>query len=89
MPESIRQVAARAKENTTPISPHTAYIEMQVDPKVILIETRDPANVPQNERANNVIFVSMEAFQEQADLEASKRILDERLTNPDQRIITT
>ena len=59
------------------------------DPKVILIETRDPANVPQNERANTVIFVSMEAFQEQADLEASKRILDERLTNPDQRIITT
>ena len=43
MPESIRQVAARAKENTTPISPDTAYIEMQVDPKVILIETRDPA----------------------------------------------
>ena len=89
MPESIRQVAVRAKENTTPISPDTTYIEMQVDPKVLLIETRDPANVPQNERANNVIFVSMEAFQEQADLEASKRILDERLTNPDQRIITT
>tara|TARA_B100001750_G_C15513388_1_gene605236 strand:- start:3257 stop:3445 length:189 start_codon:yes stop_codon:yes gene_type:complete len=58
-------------------------------PKVILVETRDPDNVPQNERTDNVIFVSMETFQAQAALDATERTLDERLTNPDQRIITT
>ena len=89
MQESIRQTAATAKQKTTPITPDTAYHEMLSDPKVILIETRDPDNVPQNERTDNVIFVSMETFQAQAALDATERTLDERLTNPDQRIITT
>ena len=89
MQESIRQTAATAKQKTTPITPDAAYNEMLSDPKVILVETRDPDNVPQNERTDNVIFVSMETFQAQAALDATERTLDERLTNPDQRIITT
>ena len=89
MQESIRQAAATAKQKTKPITPDAAYNEMLSGPKVILVETRDPDNVPQNERTDNVIFVSMETFQAQAALDATERTLDERLTNPDQRIITT
>ena len=89
MQESIRQTAATAKQKTTPITPDAAYHEMLSDPKVILVETRDPDNVPQNERTDNAIFISMETFQAQAALDATERTLDERLTNPDQRIITT
>ena len=89
MQESFRQAAAAAKETTNPISPNSVYTEMLKDPGVLLIETRDPANVPPSERAENVIFVTMETFEEQSALEPSQRTLDERFSDPNQRIITT
>ena len=89
MQESFRQAAASAKEKTTPISPDSAYTEMLKDPRIILVETRNPDNVPTTERAENVIFVTMETLQEQAALDPSQRTLDERFSDPNQRIITT
>ncbi|MEE2880712.1 MAG: hypothetical protein VX643_01775, partial [Chloroflexota bacterium] len=59
------------------------------DPRIILVETRNPDNVPTTERAENVIFVTMETLQEQAALDPSQRTLDERFSDPNQRIITT
>ena len=89
MQESFRQAAASAKEKTTPISPDSAYTEMLKDPRIILVETRNPDNVPTTERAENVIFVTMETLQEQAALDPSQRTLDVRFSDPNQRIITT
>jgi len=89
MQESFRQAAASAKEKTTPISPDSAYAEMLKDPGIILVETRDPANVPPSDRAENVIFITMETFEEQAALDPSERSLNERFSDPNQRIITT
>ena len=89
MQESFRQAAASAKEKTTPISPDSAYTEMLKDPRIILVETRNPDNVPTTESAENVIFVTMETLQEQAALDPSQRTLDERFSDPNQRIITT
>ncbi|MCH7736200.1 MAG: hypothetical protein IH872_02245 [Chloroflexi bacterium] len=86
MTDDFRARVEAAKAQTKPVNVEDAKIQMDAKPEVLLIETRLKENVPLNEQADNVVFISVE------DLEAAaedRTKLDPKLSDPNVQIITT
>ena len=86
MTDEFRQRVAAAKGQTTSVNVTDAKKQMDEKKEVLLIETRLKENVPLNEQADNVVFMSVEDLDAAAQ-DSSK--LDPRLSDPNVQIITT
>ena len=86
MTDEFRQRVAAAKGQTTSVNVTDAKKQMDEKTEVLLIETRLKENVPLDEQADNVVFMSVEDLD--AAAQDSSR-LDPRLSDPNVQIITT
>ena len=86
MTDDFRQRVEAAKSQTESVKVTDAKEQMDGKPEILLIETRLKENVPLNEQADNVVFISVEDLDAAAE-DSSK--LDPRLSDPNVQIITT
>jgi hypothetical protein len=86
MTDDFRQRVEAAKGQTKPVTAPVSKTQMDDKPEILLIETRLKENVPLNEQAENVVFISVEDLEAAAE-DRSK--LDPRLSDPNVQIITT
>ena len=86
MTDDFRQRVEAAKGQTTSVNVTDAKKQMDEKTEVLLIETRLKENVPLDEQADNVVFMSVEDLD--AAAQDSSR-LDPRLSDPNVQIITT
>ena len=86
MTDDFRQRVEAAKGQTESVKATAAKKQMDGKPEILLIETRLKENVPLNEQADNVVFISVEDLDAAAE-DSSK--MDPRLSDPNVQIITT
>ena len=86
MTNDFRQRVEAAKARTTSVSVKRSKKQMDEKPEILLIETRLKENVPLDEQAENVVFMSVEDLDAAAE-DSTK--LDPRLSDPNVQIITT
>ena len=86
MTDDFRQRVEAAKRQTTSVSAAEAKKQLEEKPEILLIETRLRENVPLDQQADNVMFISVEELDAAAE-DSSK--LDPRLSDPNVQIITT
>ena len=86
MTNDFRQRVEAAKARTTSVSVKGSKKQMDEKPEILLIETRLKENVPLDEQAENVVFMSVEDLDAAAE-DSTK--LDPRLSDPNVQIITT
>ena len=89
MQSDFRKLAERAKRVTNAISPEDAYKLLKESPNAILIETRDPDNVPEEDIVNGSIIISMDKLVESYENATSLSDCDPRLSDKDVVIVTT
>lgn len=86
MTDDFRQRVEAAKGKTNSVKATDAKRQIDRNPELLLIETRLKENVPLNEQADNVVFMSVEDLDAAAE-DRSK--LDSRLSDPNVQIVTT
>ncbi len=86
MTDDFRARVEAAKAKTTGVNVADSKKQMDGKPEILLIETRLRENVPLEEQAENVVFMSVEDLDAAAE-DSSK--LDARLSDPNVQIITT
>ena len=86
MTDDFRQRVEAAKGQTESVKATAAKKQMDGKPEILLIETRLKENVPLNEQADNVVFISVEDLDAAAE-DSSK--MDPRLSDPNVQIIPT
>ncbi len=86
MTDEFRQRVEAAKAKTKAVSVTDSKKQLDEKPEILLIETRLKENVPLEEQAENVIFMSVEDLDAAAE-DSSK--MDPRLSDPNVQIITT
>ena len=62
---------------------------LQNDPEALLIEVRDAESVPIEDRAPEVVMISLGSLPMRADLEIAERLRDKRLEDRSRQVITT
>jgi len=86
MTDDFRARVEAAKRKATSVSVADSKEQMDGKPEILLIETRLRENVPLEEQAANVVFMSVEDLDAAAE-DSSK--LDPRLSDHNVQIITT
>ena len=89
MQNDFRKLAELAKQVTTSISPTDAYSLLRESTSAILIETRDPDNVPDEDIVDGSIVISMDKLVDASENLIDLADLDPRLADKDALIITT
>jgi len=78
-----------AKAVVTGVSPEEAKQRLIDDPEALLIEVRDAESVPMEDRAPEVVMISLGSLPMRADLEIAERLRDDRLADRSRQVITT
>ncbi|MDA0264451.1 MAG: hypothetical protein O3A93_09560 [Chloroflexi bacterium] len=86
MTDDFRQRVEAAKKQTKSVTVTESQKRLEANPAALIIETRLRENVPVEEQHENVVFLSVEDLDAQAE-DRSK--LDPRLADPNVEIITT
>ena len=86
MTDDFRARVEAAKGEATSVSVADSKEQMDGNPEILLIETRLRENVPLEEQAANVVFMSVEDLDAAAE-DSSK--LDPQLSDHNVQIITT
>ncbi len=86
MTDEFRQRVEAAKRRITSVSLTDSKKQIDEKPEILLIETRLKENVPLNDQAENVVFMSVEDLDAAAE-DSSK--LNPRLSDHNVQIITT
>ena len=89
MAKSFMQMVQEAKGEVPGVSPAEAQRRLQEDSNALLIEVRDPGNVPESEIAPHAVNVSLGTLPIRADLEVPEQARDARLQDRSRQIITT
>ncbi len=89
MAKTWTDMVTDAKALVTGISPEEARQRLQHDPGALLIEVRDAESVPMEDRAPEVIMISLGSLPMRADLEIAERLRDKRLEDRSRQVITT
>ena len=89
MAKSWTDMVNEAKAAVHAVSPHEAQQRLQNDPEALLIEVRDAESVPIEDRAPDVVMISLGALPMRADLEIAERLRDRRLEDRSRQVITT
>ena len=89
MAKSWTDMVNEAKDAVHGVSPHEAQQRLQNDPEALLIEVRDAESVPIEDRAPDVVMISLGSLPMRADLEIAERLRDRRLEDRSRQVITT
>ncbi|GIT43053.1 MAG: hypothetical protein Ct9H300mP11_09890 [Chloroflexota bacterium] len=89
MAKSWTDMVNEAKAAVHGVSPHEAQQRLQNDPEALLIEVRDAESVPIEDRAPDVVMISLGSLPMRADLEIAERLRDRRLEDRSRQVITT
>ena len=89
MQNDFQKLAELAKQVTTSISPTDAYSLLRESTSAILIETRDPHNVPDEDIVDGSIVISMDKLVDASENLIDLADLDPRLADKAALIITT
>ena len=89
MAKSWMDMVNEAKAAVHGVSPHEAQQRLQNDPEALLIEVRDAESVPIEDRAPDVVMISLGSLPMRADLEIAERLRDKRLEDRSRQVITT
>jgi len=89
MPKSWTDMVNEAKAVVTGVSPEEAKQRLIDDPEALLIEVRDAESVPMEDRAPEVVMISLGSLPMRADLEIAERLRDDRLADRSRQVITT
>lgn len=89
MAKSWTDMVNEAKAVVTGVSPEEAKQRLIDDPEALLIEVRDAESVPMEDRAPEVVMISLGSLPMRADLEIAERLRDDRLADRSRQVITT
>jgi len=89
MAKSWTDMVNEAKSVVIGVSPEEARQRLQNDTDALLIEVRDADSVPIEDRAPEVLMISLGSLPMRADLEIAERLRDKRLEDRSRQVITT
>ena len=89
MAKSWTDMVNEAKSVVIGVSPEEARQRLQNDTDALLIEVRDADSVPIEDRAPEVLMISLGSLPMRADLEIAERLRDKRLEARSRQVITT
>ena len=89
MAKSWTDMVNEAKSVVIGLSPEEARQRLQNDTDALLIEVRDADSVPMEDRAPEVLMISLGSLPMRADLEIAERLRDKRLEDRSRQVITT
>ena len=89
MAKSWTDMVNEAKSVVIGVSPEEARQRLQNDTDALLIEVRDADSVPMEDRAPEVLMISLGPLPMRADLEIAERLRDKRLEDRSRQVITT
>ena len=89
MAKSWTDIVNEATAAVHGVSLHEAEQRLQNDPEALLIEVRDAESVPIEDRAPEVVMISLGSLPMRADLEIAERLRDKRLEDRSRQVITT
>ena len=89
MAKSWTDMVNEAKSVVIGVSPEEARQRLQNDTDALLIEVRDADSVPMEDRAPEVLKISLGSLPMRADLEIAERLRDKRLEDRSRQVITT
>ena len=89
MAKSWTNMVNEAKSVVIGVSPEEARQRLQNDTDALLIEVRDANSVPMEDRAPEVLMISLGSLPMRADLEIAERLRDKRLEDRSRQVITT
>ena len=89
MAKSWTDMVNEAKAAVHHVSPRETQQRLQNDPEALLIEVRDAESVPIEDRAPDVVMISLGSLPMRADLEIAERLRDRRLEDRSRQVITT
>ena len=89
MAKSWTDMVNEAKSVVIGVSPEEARQRLQNDTDALLIEVRDADSVPMEDRAPEVLMISLGSLPMRADLEIAERLRDKRLEDRSRQVITT
>ena len=89
MAKTFMQMVQEAKAEVPGVSPIEAQRRFQVDPDALLLEVRDAGNIPFDEKAPNVVNISLGTLPIRADLEVPEERRDTRLADRSRQVVTT
>ena len=83
------QMVQEAKAGVPGVSPVEAQRRFQEDPDALLLEVRDAGNIPVDEKAHNMVNISIGTLPIRADLEVPEERRDPRLQDRSRQVVTT
>ena len=89
MAKTFRQMVQEAQAEVPGVSAVEAQRRLQENPDALLLEVRDPQNIPVDEKAPNMVNISLGTLPIRADLEVSEQSRDTRLADRSRQVITT
>lgn len=89
MAKSWMDMVNDAKAEVTGVTPAEAHQSLLDDQEAILIEVRDAASVPEDQKAPGSIMISLGSLPMRADLEVREDLRDPRLQDRSRKVITT
>ena len=89
MAKTFMQMVQEAKAEVPGVGPLEAQRRFQDDPDALLLEVRDADNIPSDEKAPNMVNISLGTLPIRADLEVPEERRDTRLADRSRQVITT
>ena len=89
MAKTFMQMVQEAKAEVPGVNPVEAQRRLREDPDALLLEVRDAENIPGDEKAPNMVNISLGTLPIRADLEVPEQRRDIRLADRSRQVITT
>ena len=89
MAKSWTDMVNEAKAAVHDVSARETQQRLQNDPEAFLIKVRDAESVPIEDRAPEVVMISLGFLPMRADLKIAERLRDKRLEDRSRQVITT
>ncbi len=89
MAKTFMQMVQEAKADVPGVSPVEAQRLFQENPDALLLEVRDAESIPADQKAPNMVNISLGSLPIRADLEVPEERRDARLADRWRQVITT
>lgn len=89
MAKTFMQMVQDAKAEVPGVSPIEAQRRFRENPDALLLEVRDAENIPGDQKAPNMVNISLGSLPIRADLEVPEERRDIRLADRSRPVITT
>ena len=89
MTKSWMDTVSAAKSQVTGVTATEAHQSLQDNPEAILIEVRDAASVSEQDRAPDVMMISLGTLPIRADLDVPEPLREPRLQDRSRQVIVT